>query len=140
MYDVIKALVWTGYLKFVGPIFFLWFVSSLINLVTLKSYGVKWYIVAMIPFSHNIYKLSFTDDPPVPWVVGLVPVVLGVLSWITWSPIGTILYLLSNVAVNYVFGRSLYDKPVLFALVPFYRYFAQLKCIIDERRAKSHGK
>lgn len=135
MYDVIKAVVWTCYYEFGDLFVTFWFISSIINLLTLKCYGVKWYALALIPFSHNAYKLYFTDDPPIPWVIGLVPAVIGILSLITWSPIGTILYLLLNVVVNYFFGRSMYYNPVVFALIPFYRYYVQIRYIIEERRS-----
>ena len=137
MYDVIKGVVWATWLTFPNLLFVLWFLSAIIHTIVLKSYGVSWWLVGMIPFSHNVYKLYLTDTILIPWYVGFGPAFLGFYCYCSKSPLGTVLYLILNVAINYFYGQSIYEEGLLFAFIPFRRYYVQLKEAIPKNKKKS---
>lgn len=137
MYGVIKGVVWATWLTFPDLIFWLMVISLIVHTVALKSYGVKWWLIGMIPFSHNVYKLYLQDTLPIPWYVGFLPALLGFYCWAGKSPLGTVLYLCINVAINYLYGLSMYDTGIMFALIPFRRYYVQIREAITSFKEKS---
>ena len=139
MYTVLTSIVVWAFLT-LGPIgFLLWLFSSIVNALALRSYGVGWWWVALIPFSHNVYKLYFSDTYSVPWWVGFFPSLLGVFAYLMLEPVRCILYLICNVVVNYVYGLSMYGEGLYFSTIPFWRYYIQILSIRGRKVGENNG-
>lgn len=134
MYDIIKALVWIGYSEFTVLLLILWFISTIINVLTLISFGVKWWWLGLLPFSQNLFKLYFVDTVRIPWILGIIPACVGAFSVFTVSPLGTLIYLIWLIALNYLFCSSVYNEGAILAACPVFRWYIQVRESIEALR------
>lgn len=134
MLRLLFAITWTCYNVLKVPFMIAIFLSYIGNCVSLLTVGNRLFPIGLIPCSANFWKLYYATGSRLVSILGVFPSILAVACLVTWNPFCTIAYLVWLGVLNFLFARTMYERPVVFGLFPPYRLFVEIKTFIDSRK------